>query len=140
MRLGPWHRLIVLATLILVAASGVLWFVLHDVLDHPSDEVMRALLILHGVTSFATGIAFGSVLPLHALKSYQQRRHLVTGLSVTATLAVLIGTALLLYYGSEETREWARLVHLIAGFAFIAVMVVHVIAGRRLRRATLARS
>jgi hypothetical protein len=139
-RLGSWHRLIVLVTSALVAASGVLWFALHDLMAREPDEFLHALLVLHGVTSFGSAIVFGSVLPLHVRAGYLWRRHLFTGFGVTLAMVVLIVSALLLYYGGEETREWARLVHLAAGFALIAVGTAHVVAGRRLRLANPARS
>jgi hypothetical protein len=140
MRLGAWHRWIVLATLAAVAASGLLWFVLHDVMGRPPGDLLRALLVVHGVTSFASAIAFGSLLPWHVLGGYLWRRNLLSGMAVTLTMVVLIASALLLYSGGEQTREWARLVHLAAGFALVAVIVLHVILGRRLRLASPASS
>lgn len=138
MRLGKWHRRLVIATLALVAASGVLWFVLHDVVDRPPDEFLHALLVAHGVTAYASAIAFGSILPLHVLAGWRYRRHLVSGFAVVLTLTLLIGSALLLYYGSEETQAWARLVHLATGFGALLAAPIHIVLGRRLRKQATA--
>ena len=134
MRLGKWHRRLVIAALALVAASGVLWFVLHDVVDRPPDELLRALLVAHGVTAYASAVAFGSILPLHVVAGWRYRRHLLSGLAVVSTLTFLIGSALLLYYGSEETLAWARLVHLATGFGALLAAPIHIVLGRRLRK------
>lgn len=138
MRLGKWHRRLVIATLALVAASGVLWFVLHDVVDRPPDELLHALLVAHGVTAYASAVAFGSILPLHVLAGWRYRRHLVSGFAVVLTLTLLIGSALLLYYGSEETQAWARLVHLATGFGALLAAPIHIVLGRRLRKQATA--
>jgi hypothetical protein len=131
MRLGKWHRRLVLVTLILVAASGVLWFVLHDVMEWEPDQILHALLVMHGVTAFGAAIAFGSLLPLHVPVGCRQRRNLVTGICLATVMAVLIASALLLYYGAEQTREWARLVHLWVGFFALVAFPFHIAVGRR---------
>jgi len=131
MRLGRWHRRFVLAILILVAVSGLLWFVLHDMMGREANEVLRTLLIVHGVTAFGTAIAFGSLLPLHIFVGCRQRRNLVTGLGLALVMTVLIVSALLLYYGGEETRRWARLIHLWVGIPAIIALPLHMVVGRR---------
>jgi hypothetical protein len=131
MRLGKWHRWLVLAILILVAVSGLLWFVLHDVMDRGPDEVLHTLLVVHGVTAFGAAIAFGSLLPVHVFVGCRQGRNLVTGICLATVMVVLIVSALLLYYGGEETREWARLVHLWVGIPAILALPLHMVIGRR---------
>jgi hypothetical protein len=131
MRLGKWHRRLVLATLILVGVSGLLWFVLRDLLGREPDEVLHTLLVVHGVTAFGAAIAFGSLLPLHVFVGCLQRRNLVTGLSLALIMTILIVSALLLYYGGEETRKWARLVHLWVGVPAFVALPLHMVIGRR---------
>lgn len=134
MRLGKWHRHLVIAALAVVAASGVLWFVLHDMMDRGSGEFLRYLLVAHGVTAYASAIAFGSVLPLHVVVGWRQKRNLTSGLVAVLTLALLIGSALLLYYGGEETQAWARPVHIAVGFGALVATPLHIVLGRRVRR------
>lgn len=133
MRLGPWHRWLVIAALALVAASGVLWFVLRDGMDHSPDELLHELLVVHGVTAYASAVAFGSILPLHAMTGWRLRRHLMSGLAVALTLSLLIGSALLLYYGGEEIQAWARLVHIAVGFCALLAAPWHIVLGHRAR-------
>lgn len=134
MRLGKWHRHLVIATLALVAASGVLWFVLHDLMGRGPDEFLRDLLVAHGVTAYTSAIAFGSVLPLHVVAGWRQRRNLASGLVAVFTLALLIGSALLLYYGGEQAQAWARPVHIAVGFGALIGTPLHIVRGRRMRK------
>ncbi len=136
MRLGKWHRRLVIAALGLVGASGVLWFVLHDVMDRAPDDLLHGLLVTHGVTAYVSAVAFGSILPLHVVGGWRYRRHLVSGVAAVLVLALLIGSALLLYYGGEEIQAWARLVHIATGFGALLATPTHIMLGRRLRRQT----
>lgn len=133
-RLGKWHRRFVLAALVVVASSGVLWFLLHDVMAREADEFLYQLLVAHGIAAYASAVAFGSVLPLHVMAGWRQGRNLASGLVVAITLALLIGSALLLYYGGEETQAWARLVHIAVGFGALAAAPLHIVLGRRMRK------
>lgn len=112
MRLGFWQKLAVFSTTAVVGLSGLLWFILHDVVVDEPGDVSHLLLTLHGVSSYALLVAVGSLLPLHVRSGWLRRRNMVTGLMVTATMAILSVTALVLYYGSEEMLEPAKWVHL----------------------------
>ncbi len=134
MRLGPWHRRFVLAALIAVALSGVLRYVLHDLVGLDSGELPHDVLVVHGVASFAALIAFGSLLPVHLVVGWRQGRNRLSGAIVLSLFAALIATALLLYYaGGEETQAWSRLVHLIVGAVAIVGVPLHMVLGRSLR-------
>jgi hypothetical protein len=136
MRLGFWQKLAIFSTAAAVGVSGLLWFVLHDVLE--SDEmadITHLLLVVHGASSYALLIAIGSLLPVHVRSGWQRRRSLLTGLTVTGVMATLGVTALLLYYGGEEMRAPAKWLHLIVGFACLAVFPLHAFVGERSPRA-----
>jgi drug/metabolite transporter (DMT)-like permease len=134
MRLGKWHRRLVLTALITVAVSGVLWFILHDMMERQSRELLHDLLVVHGAASFASAIALGSLLPWHVPVGYRQRRNLLSGLTLLLAVSVLLASALLLYYGGEESRADARLIHLVVGFAAIIIVPLHMVLGRRKSR------
>jgi hypothetical protein len=126
MRLGFWQKTAVFATVALVSVSGLLWFVLHDVVADEWPDTARLLLTLHGVSAYALLVAVGSLLPLHIRSGWLRRRNTVTGVTVTATMAVLSATALMLYYGGEEIQAAAKWIHLAFGFACVVVFPVHV--------------
>lgn len=131
MRLGKRHRALVLTALIAVGLSGMVWFVLHDLVGSEPDELLHEVLVAHGVASFATLLAFGSVLPLHSLAGWRQRRNLLSGAGVVCALAILAISALLLYYAGEEWRPWARLVHIVVGGMAVILVPLHIVLGRR---------
>jgi peptidoglycan/LPS O-acetylase OafA/YrhL len=134
MRLRPWHRWLVVAVLTATGLSGAFWYVLHDLMDRGPSDTLHTLLVVHGVAAFSTAVAFGSLLPVHVLVGSRQPRNRLSGLVLATVVGILITTALILYYGSEELRDWGRLIHLVVGFAAIAVCGAHLAIGRRIRR------
>lgn len=138
MRLAPWQRLLVYGSLVVVALSGLLWFVLHDFISDEPDATKRLLLIVHGTSAFAVLMAFGSLFPVHVRAGWLRRLNLVTGSGLIGGIAALTITALLLYYGGEDTRLWARWVHIGLGLAGIAVFPVHIVRGHRARQTAAA--
>jgi bacteriorhodopsin len=140
MRLGPWQQAAVYATLVIVALTGLVWLALHDVIEEEASDLQRWSLILHGISAFAALIVFGSLLPMHVRSGWLRQRNIASGLSITTVMAVLIGTALLLYYGGEETRMPVRWLHIGVGILGFAVFPIHVIFGQRSRRLVASES
>ncbi|SRR6266702_2940250 len=134
MRLGVWQRSAVYATTVTVGTSGLIWFVAHDFFNDASSDVTRAMLSLHGFASYALLVVLGSLLPLHVRSGWRHRRNILTGIASLTTMAILGGTALVLYYGSEETHAPARWVHLGLGLFVILLLPIH--AFRQNRRQT----
>ena len=130
MRLGKWQLILVLAALIACAASGVAWFVLHDLMEHEPDEVSHAFLIVHGVTALGAITAFGSLLPLHVASGYRRRRNHITGFALGFGIVLLIVSALVLYYGGEAAQGAARLTHIGVGVFAILLLPLHIVLGR----------
>jgi hypothetical protein len=134
MRLGFWQKSVIFLTAAAVGFSGLLWFVLHDVMSAESDEmadIAHLLLVLHGVSSYALLLAVGSLLPVHVRTGWQRRRNLTTGLTVSGAIAILGATALVLYYGGEEMHAPAKWLHLIFGFACLALFPAHAFLGEK---------
>jgi hypothetical protein len=125
MRLGFWQRTAVLASVIVVSLTGIAWFVLHEVVAGDWTDSTQLLLTLHGISAYALLVAVGSLLPLHVRAGWLRRRNILTGVTVTAIMAVLGVTALMLYYGGEETQSAAKWVHLAFGFACVVLFPVH---------------
>jgi hypothetical protein len=55
------------------------------------------------------------------------QKNKATGIGNIATLSLMILTGLGLYYGSEEIRELAVLLHWIAGLVFLTVLTMHLV-------------
>ncbi len=137
MRLGFWQQAAVYTTLVVVGLSGLLWFALHDFIDGEPGELQRALLVLHGVSAFAALIVLGSLVPLHMRSGWLRRRNIASGACITAMMAILSVSALLLYYGGEDAREAARWIHIGVGILAFAAFPVHVVLGLRTGRAAV---
>ncbi|WP_159732807.1 hypothetical protein [Methylosinus sp. Ce-a6] len=133
MRLGKWHQAITYAALIVVAASGVSWFALHDFLEEEPGNLQRALLTVHGVSAFVTLMVVGSVLPLHVRAFWLGKRNIATGASLLLVMTLLIVTALFLYYGGEDSRTLARWTHIGVGLLVFGLLPLHVVLGRKAR-------
>src|SRR5215510_219962 len=133
MRLGPWQQAAVYAALVIVGLTGLVWFALHDFVEEEPSELQRWSLVLHGASAFAVLIVFGSLLPLHVRSGWVRRRNIASGLSIIIVMTVLIVTALLLYYGSEEMRAPVRWTHIGIGILAFALFPMHVIFGHRSR-------
>ena len=76
MRLGVWQRAAVYVTLATVGLSGLVWFVLHDFIEEEPSELTRSLLVLHGISAFASLMVFGSLSPLHVRFGWLNRRNI----------------------------------------------------------------
>lgn len=125
MRLGFWQKTAVFSTVIAVGLSGLSWFILHDVAGEEWSDNVHVLLTLHGVSSYALLVAVGSLLPLHVRSGWRRGRNIFTGFSVTATMVILSVTALMLYYGGEETQAVAKWLHVVFGFGCFLLFPAH---------------
>lgn len=135
MRMGRLQQIAVYGVLATVALSGLFWFIAHDLFDSEPNEVLRFLLVAHGSSAYMLLLVLGSLLPIHVRSGLRRSKNVGTGLSVTLALTTLLITALLLYYGSEETRLPARWIHIVVGLLSFALFSTHVVLGWKLRRA-----
>lgn len=136
MRLGVVQKSVVWTTIVVVALTGLAWFILHDLVETERGEAQRLLLTLHGISAYATLIVMGSLLPLHVRSGWHRRRKRWTGGTTLAALVLLAMTGLVLYYGGEETRETARWIHIGIGIACMALFPVHAMLAGAVRRST----
>ncbi len=134
MRLGFVQKSAIWTAAAVVALSGVVWFVLHDLMDAEPGETERLLLVLHGISAYAVLIVIGSLLPLHVRSGWHRHRKRWTGGTTLAMLVLLAMTGLVLYYGGEPTREPARWIHITIGIACMALFPVHALLAATVRR------
>lgn len=132
MRLPAWHRWLLISILAGVGLSGLLWFVLHDLVRLEPGPTLHAVLIAHGVTAYLSTIGIGSLLPKHVWIGLRQPKNRVSGLLSLASMASLVGSALFLYYGDENIQSWMRPLHLTVGLMATGAVSLHVsLAWRR---------
>lgn len=136
MRLSLVQKSVVWTAITVVALTGFAWFALHDLVEREPGETERLLLMLHGISAYATLIVMGSLLPLHVRSGWHRRRKRWTGGTTLATLVLLAVTGLVLYYGGEQTRETARWIHIGIGIACVALFPVHAMLAATVKRST----
>jgi predicted permease len=125
MRLRFWQKTAVFATTMTVGLTGLLWFVVHDMIDDEPGGVLRLLLMLHGMSSYVILVVIGSLLPRHVRSGWIRRRNIVTGVTVTVLMTILAATGLALYYGGEDLHAPARWVHIVVGLGCFVLFPTH---------------
>lgn len=137
-RLGNRHKRTLYGVILTLWASGALWLLFHYFLRVSGDfgDAAHPLeswwLRLHGLMAFASLVAIGSVLPIHARRAWQLNKNRRSGLAMKAYLLWLALTGYALYYFLSESNEaWLPLAHWIAGLALPLGGLMHIRLGRR---------
>ena len=139
MRLEPGLRFWNYAAFATLSATGVIWLVADMLKTSADDELWQAIaadmLILHGITAMIALVLLGAVIALHVRHSWRAGKNRISGAVMVGANAVLVTTAWGLYYaGSDLLRTFAADVHIAVGIALPALVVAHVVLGRRTRK------
>ena len=129
----PLHYRLLLAALLLVGVTGVVWGVLWDVLEREPDTLLRWLTRLHGAGAFLAMLALGSLLAHHVRFGWNARRNRISGSVLGGVAALIVLTGYGLYYAGEDLREWSKWIHLVLGTLAFVVLPLHIWLGRRTR-------
>ena len=138
MRLDPGLRFCNYAAVVALLVTGAIWLVADQLKASESGELWQAIaantLMLHGMTAMIALVLLGAMIPMHVQRSWRAGKNRITGAVMVATNAVLVVTASGLYYaGSDLLRTFVADVHIAAGFALPALIVSHIVLGRRAR-------
>lgn len=112
------------------ALSGVGYLLAHTLRWESLAEYAHQLLVSHGVSAYLSVLAFGAVIPGHIRSAWNVRRNRNSGVAMIAVSVLLMGSGLLLYYGSEEMHDTVLWVHWIVGGFVVALFPYHLVAGR----------
>ena len=136
-KMPNWQRWFTIATLCFCSLSGIAFLLGHEF--HIARALLgdRTVLIMHGVSAAIALIAFGTVLPFHIKAGLKAKKNLISGISQLIFLAILVITAMLLYYGPEELHESSEVIHWALGLIFFTIFVFHGIT-RSIRTSTAA--
>lgn len=116
------------------ALSGVGYLLAHTLRWQALAEYAHSLLVAHGVSAYLSVLAFGAVIPGHIRSAWKAGRNRDSGVAMIAVLALLMGSGLLLYYGSEEMHDTVLWLHWIVGGAVVALFPYHLVVGRLANR------
>jgi len=130
-----WQRWAVYLLAGLLFATGIAWLAAHYLLvsqgpfgEQQPSAVEPWALRLHGVVAYGFVFIFGSMSVAHIALGWRLRRHLVSGIAMTALCAVLAGSAVLLYYAPEDWHGVVSAVHWCVGLALLPVLLAHIVA------------
>jgi hypothetical protein len=98
-----------------------------ELLTAPSIYADRQVITTHGISACLTVFLFGTISMGHIRLGWILGKNKSTGIGNVFTLSLLILTGLGLYYGSEEIRDLVVLLHWLAGFGFIVVLILHLL-------------
>ena len=121
--------------------TGAVWLIADALKDSPSGDfwqgISASLLMIHGGAAMVTLVLLGTLIPIHVLRAWRARRNRWAGGAMVAANVLFVATAFGLYYaGSEIWRPWISDVHIAVGLTFPALIVIHVVTGRRRPPAT----
>lgn len=129
-RLGKmphWQKWFVILGIISCSLSGVIYHIGHQLQIYRAVLGSHPILMLHGVGAMLATLALGSTLPFHIKAGLQSKRRWVSGISQLSFLGLLMITGALLYYGSEDLREFAINLHWGIGVLFFSIFILHII-------------
>lgn len=135
-RLDPPFRFTVYVAFAVLFASGAAWLVADRMKESSEGEIWQEsaayLLMLHGGTAMLILMLLGALVPVHIERAWRARKNRATGIVMVAFNAVLIVTALGLYYlASEALRPCASDIHIAFGLSLPLLFLAHVQIGRR---------
>ena len=138
MRLDVGLRFANYATFAALFVTGVIWLAADQFKTSAHGEMWQTVaantLMVHGVTGMIALLLLGAMIPVHIWRSWRAGKNLISGSIMVAVNAVLIVTASGLYYaGSDLLRSFVADVHIAVGLALPALIVIHVVLGRRAR-------
>ena len=128
-----WQRWFTISTLSICSISGIAFLMGHEFQISRQTLGSHSVLALHGITSALALIAFGAVLPFHIKAGLKAWKNLISGISQLLFLAILVISALFLYYGPEELHDGSKLVHWVLGLVFFIIFIFHA-SNRSIRR------
>lgn len=125
------HIAVVSALALSFLSGGLLWYGEPASPEFDAPAWLHPMRVLHGALNPVLCAVFGYLVAFHIRYGWALRANWVTGLAMEATLAVLIVSALAIYYADEGgLRSGLIWVHRVAGGLLPAVMIAHWIAAR----------
>jgi len=96
------------------------------------DSAQAWLLRIHGAAAFASLIVLGALLPVHVKRAWRAVKNRRSGAVLLAFVATQVVTGYALYYADEGLRTLAGQIHFALGLTLPALLVIHIVIGRRI--------
>lgn len=121
-----------LAVLLILSSSGVLWIVLHYFFAAHSEfgsapnPAEPTLLRIHGIAAVAGVFLLGGIVTGHIAAGWNKARNRPSGITLAIAAITLILSGYALYYVTGDSlRGGIAIAHEVAGIAAIAVALLH---------------
>ena len=136
MRLEPCFRGTLYAVASALLVTGTAWLVVDRLkpvdLTETWQKTAASLLMLHGGAAMLMLLLLGALIPVHVAVAWRRGTNRITGSMMLVSNAVLIVTAVALYYtGSETWRHQASTLHIGFGLGLPVLWALHVWRGTR---------
>ncbi len=133
------YRFLLYAVLALLFFSGAAWAG-WNYLAASSDVIMTSkawAMKIHGAAAMAILVLIGTLLTGHVKSAWRARRNRGNGALFLSVFGILTITGYGLYYaGGEKLRAWTSWIHLAVGLALPVLLLLHVLLGKRTRKAS----
>jgi hypothetical protein len=126
-KMPQWQRWSFWLVISICCLSGIFYLVGSELLTSPSILHNRKVITTHGLSAYLAVFVFGTISVGHIRLGWILRKNKATGIGNIVTLILMTLTGLGLYYGSEEIRDLAVLLHWISGLGFLAVLTLHLV-------------
>jgi uncharacterized BrkB/YihY/UPF0761 family membrane protein len=129
-KMHTWHRIITMLGMISCLLSGVTLFVAEDVLEKPESE-LYLLMSSHGIVGHLYLLVLGMALYHHVQLNWKMKKNRRLGGLMIATILVLMGSILSMYYGVGIIHEYAPIAHMLTGILLVVVFHLHIKIGKK---------
>ncbi len=137
-RLQPRRRAWFYALFLVLAVTGLAWLVDHFTRDAaaPPGLIAPWSMKLHGGAAMLALVGFGLMWDGHVRRGWSMKRSRWSGVAMGSSMLLLSLTGFGLYYFDGETlRQLTQWLHWGVGVLVVAVLVWHLVSGKRSRRA-----
>lgn len=136
LRLTPRLRAVVYLLLAILIVTGANWLIAH--FCRPADSLPGPIepwsMKVHGGAAMAFLFLVGALLYRHIVPAWRSRRNRVAGIGTCVSFAALAITGYGLYYFDGDLLHClTERLHWAAGIALLALLVWHIVNGRRAR-------
>lgn len=140
LKLPRWHEWLIYAASGLLVATGVAWLLLDrfgkidgEFGPEPSPA-LPWLLLIHGAAAYGFAIVAAMLIPVHMRLGWDSGRNRRSGLLLAGLSLFLLLTGLALYYSTADgLRSAASLAHWLVGLLLPALIIIHLVRGKRSR-------
>ena len=137
-RLQPRRRAWFYIVFALLTLTGVVWLIDHFTREAlaPPGLIAPWSMKLHGAAAMLALVGFGLMWDSHVRRGWVLKRSRASGIAIGSSMLMLAVSGFGLYYfDGEALRSATEWLHWVVGLLVVAVLIWHLVSGKRSRRA-----